>query len=198
MSGAAQAPTHTPNLLLDNNYLDAEVVDEPSPTDRLPDRIDGLEEIMGELVDADPDLQPPDEFCKDHMPDGAGKRCVDCGFARQKREHWLKRHPDWVQESLLFGGGDSKLSRLFNLSNSVRAQEECDLCDKDGWRLDHGGRDGETPKKCDHKPQRRPSCGTCNDTGEVSGQICLHNGGFRRPPEPGELEALRESRRAAS
>lgn len=28
---------------------------------------------------------------------------------------------------------------------------QCEQCDTAGWRLDHGGRDGDRPKKCDHK-----------------------------------------------
>ncbi|WKG03059.1 hypothetical protein [Mycolicibacterium sp. HK-90] len=28
---------------------------------------------------------------------------------------------------------------------------QCNQCDPTGWRLDHGGRDGDRPKKCDHK-----------------------------------------------
>lgn len=182
MSGAA----HAPDLLDQENYIDVEVVHEPAPADQLPALIDGIEEIGGELVDADPDPEP-DEFCQAHMPYGTDQDCRKCMRARFRHDDWKKRNPNHIFDKL----------RKELRANEPPPAPPCDLCDKDGWRLDHGGRDGDTPKKCDHKPPR-PKCDTCKDTGEVltgtgggMGLICLHNGGGRRQPEPGELEALR-------
>ncbi|MED5813862.1 hypothetical protein VST63_16000 [Mycolicibacterium sp. 050232] len=71
--------------------------------------------------------------CAKHIGTEGTDPCWSCGEARKAYE------ADCEAEA------EAELARRTN----VRVQ--CTQCDPAGWRLDHGGRDGDTPKKCDHK-----------------------------------------------
>jgi len=102
--------------------------DEPLDVEAVPDQADTLS-----LLDADPDPEP-EQFCAAHRPYGTGEKCPDCKTFRINHERWTERQ-----------------SRAFAERAAPRTTHDpakCDNCDNHGWRLDHGGRDGDRPMKC--------------------------------------------------
>jgi hypothetical protein len=71
--------------------------------------------------------------CAKHIGTEGTDPCWPCGEARKAYE------ADCAAEA------EAEHTRRTN------ARVQCNQCDPTGWRLDHGGRDGDTPKKCDHK-----------------------------------------------
>lgn len=129
--------------------VDVEIVPEPgnelSPIDFSIEKTTGV--IEAEIVERPESGTEPPEFCTTHMPDGTGERCGGCKTARLHHERWARRNRDRLLDNL-FGGQHS--------APPIRSAGNCNLCDESGWRLDHGGRDGDRPKKCDHDPQSTP------------------------------------------
>ncbi|WP_441957906.1 hypothetical protein [Mycolicibacterium houstonense] len=143
------------DLLSQGNYIDAEVVHEPAPADPLPARIDGMDEIRGELVDADPDPEPP-EFCDDHMPFGVGRKCTDCGFARRHHDRWKQRNPHHALRTLMSMSVEASSDRVYARAQALK-QPSCRYCKDGGLVLMSDGTPGRNPSICNHDGSRRPA-----------------------------------------
>lgn len=145
------------DLLDQENYIDAEVVHEPAPADQLPVRIDGMDEIRGELVDADPDPEPP-EFCDAHMPHGAGQSCIDCMFARKRHEHWQRSNPHHALHGLLTDLSMMPESDRDYAQAQALKRPACGRCQDTGLVLMSDGKpSGRNPSVCNHDGTQRPA-----------------------------------------
>ncbi|WP_301120304.1 hypothetical protein [Mycolicibacterium fortuitum] len=153
--GFERGYAHAPNLLLNqnNNYLDAEVMHEPAPAADLPARIDGIEEISGELVDAETDPEP-DEYCPEHMPYGTLDDCPKCMRARIRYDRWKKRNPHHLLNSLL---NDMSPADLAVARAQALKRPACPFCRDGGLVLMSDGTPGRKPSACNHDGTRRPA-----------------------------------------
>lgn len=128
--------------------LDVETV--PGPGDALSPQNPSIENndprtpvVDAELIDEPlPDPEPA-QYCRSHMPYGTSDSCRFCKVARKSHEAWQGRNTDRIFAKLIAEQRNEPPRRHTG---------NCDLCDASGWRLDHGGRDGDRPKKCDHGP----------------------------------------------
>lgn len=68
--------------------LDVETV-EPTGRELVTQRVEGMDEVVGELVDDDPDPEPQ-RYCDRH-PNGTDNSCGACGRRRKIREEWQQR-----------------------------------------------------------------------------------------------------------
>ncbi len=101
------------------------------------------EEILeGELVDDDPDPEPP-EHCTDHMPYGTGDSCGGCKIARKNHERWQGRSSTRLLASLFKHCGDTS-------DTPTVATPDCRYCDEKGWLLGTDGTVIDPAIACTH------------------------------------------------
>lgn len=87
-------------------------------------------------IDGGPPARHDEPRCRAHADPQrfpTPPKCIACKQVREQRE---QEHAMATQTEK-----DNHRARI----------AACDLCDRHGWRLDHGGRDGDRPLKCNHR-----------------------------------------------